>query len=644
LTPRETTVVHKLLAQQLAKTTDEHGSVDLVRLRDLVTAAYEDFDRDRRRTDRSISLMIEEIDTIQRNLERTVIERTKELRERESELRAQNTRFDAALSNMSQGLVMFDADARLVICNQRYIAMYGLEADDIRPGRTMQYLLERRIARGTFSGDPEHFVGRLCATIKAGIPTTEFVELDDGRTIAIVSQPMAGGGWVGTHEDVTERRRAEMKIAHMARHDALTDLPNRVLLRERLSEALLHVERGQRLAVLYVDLDQFKNVNDSLGHPVGDELLRVVAGRLRGCVAETDTICRVGGDEFCIIQTELRDAADAERLALRIAEAISAPYDLHGHLAVIDASIGIALAPADGTDATELIKNADMALYGAKADGRGSYKFFESNMDARMKERRTVELALRHAFDKGEFELYYQPMLNLETGEVRGCEALLRWHHPTRGMVSPAEFIPVAEDIGLIVALGEWVIRRACADAARWPAHVSVSVNLSPTQLINKGLLPAVLGALASSQLPPDRLELEITEAVLMQNSDVTLKVLHQLRSLGIRISMDDFGTGYSSLSYLRSFPFDKIKIDRCFIKGLGESSDAGAIVEAVAGLADSLRMTTTAEGVETREQLDLVRQLGCTDVQGFFYSPPVPVAELTKLLAEQPRGKIAAA
>jgi diguanylate cyclase (GGDEF)-like protein len=637
--------VHKLLAQQLIKATDESGSVDLAELTALVTAAYEDFDRDRRRTDRSMSLMFEEIDAVQRNLERTVVERTKELRERESELQAQNTRFDAALSNMSQGLVMFDADARVVICNQRYIAMYGLDADDIRPGRTLRYLLDRRTARGTFSGDPEHYIGRLCATIKAGMPTTDFVELDDGRTIAIVSQPMADGGWVATHEDVTERRRAEMKIVHMARHDALTELPNRVLLRERLSEALAHVERGQRLAVLYVDLDQFKNVNDSLGHPVGDELLRAVAGRLRGCVAETDTICRVGGDEFCIIQTEIGDAADAERLALRIAEAIRAPYDLHGHLVVIDASIGIALAPADGTDANELIKNADMALYGAKADGRGVYKFFEADMDARMKERRTVELALRHAFDNGEFELYYQPMLNLDTGEVRCCEALLRWHHPTRGMVSPAEFIPVAEEIGLIVALGEWVIRRACADAARWPAQVSVSVNLSPTQLVNKGLLPAVLGALASSQLPPDRLELEITEAVLMQNSEVTLRVLHQLRSLGIRISMDDFGTGYSSLSYLRSFPFDKIKIDRCFIKGLGESSDAGAIVEAVAGLADSLRMTTTAEGVETREQLDLVRQLGCTDVQGFFYSPPVPVHELTKILAaEEPRGSVAVA
>ena len=630
--------MQKLFARQIAKATDEAGSVDLDKLSGLIVAAYEDFDRDRRRTDRSMSLMIEEIDTVQRNLEQTVIERTKELRAREAELRAraQNMRFAAAISNMSQGLVMFDGDARLVICNERLLAMYGLEADGIGPGDSLLHLMRRRIANGTFSGNPEDYVDSLLASIKAGKPTTRFVEMDDGRTIAVVNQPMPGGGWVSTHEDVTERRRAEMKIAHMARHDALTDLPNRVLLRERLNDALAHVERGHRLAVLYLDLDQFKNVNDSLGHPTGDELLRAVAGRLRACVRETDTICRVGGDEFFVIQTNIGDATDAERLARRMAEAIREPYDLQGHLIVIDASIGIAVAPTDGSDANELLKNADMALYGAKADGRGVYRFFEPDMDARMKERRTLELALRRGFDKGEFELYYQPIVNLGTGEVRSCEALLRWHHPERGMVSPVEFIPVAEEIGLIVPLGEWVIRKACEDAMRWPEAIGVAVNLSPTQLASKGLLPAVLGALASSQLPAERLELEITEAVLMQNSEVTLRVLHQLRSLGIRISMDDFGTGYSSLSYLRSFPFDKIKIDRCFIKGLGDKAESDAIVQAVAGLADSLSMTTTAEGVETQEQLDLVRELGCTDVQGFFYSPPVSMRELANTLARQ--------
>jgi diguanylate cyclase (GGDEF)-like protein len=628
--------VHKLLAQQVAKAIDEAGSIDLEKLFALVAAAYADFDRDRRRTDRSMSLMIEELDSVQHNLEQTVVERTKELRQREAELEAQNTRFDAAISNMSQGLVMFDADARLVICNQRYLSMYRLDAADIKPGTTLDRVIERRTASGTFSGNPDDFIENISASVKFGEQVTQFIELNDGRTVAVVRRPMAGGGWVATHEDVTERRQAEMKIAHMARHDALTDLPNRVLLRERLNEALSQVNRGRRLAVLYLDLDLFKNVNDSLGHPTGDELLREVADRLRGCVCETDTISRVGGDEFCIIQAGIAHATEAEQMARRVAEVIKSPFDLGGQQIMIDASIGIALAPADSSEADELLRNADMALYGAKADGRGVYRFFEANMDARMKDRRALEMALRSAFDKGEFELYYQPVVNLDKEQVRCCEALLRWQHPERGMVSPTEFIPIAEEIGLIVPLGEWVIRRACEDAAKWPGEVCVAVNLSPTQLSTKSLLPAVLGALASSRLLPHRLEIEITEAVLMQNSEINLRTLHELRALGIRISMDDFGTGYSSLSYLRSFPFDRIKIDRCFIKGLGDDSESDAIVQAVAGLADSLGMTTTAEGVETRQQLDRVRHLGCTDVQGFFYSPPMPARELAQLLAKE--------
>ena len=374
--------MHKLFAQQIVKATGDSGSIDLEKLTDLVSGAYDELDRDRRRTDRSMALMIEEIDAIQRNLERLVIERTQVLRAREADLQAQNTRFDAAVSNLPQGLVMFDGDARLVICNHRYIEMYRLQQGDVRPGHTLRHLIDRRIANGTFSGDPDQYIENLLGAIKAGTPTSQFVQLDDGRTIALLSVPMAGGGWVMTHEDITERRRSEMKIAHMARHDALTDLPNRILLRERLGEALGHVERGQRLAVLCLDLDQFKNVNDTLGHPIGDELLRVVAGRLRGCVRETDTISRVGGDEFSIIQSDIVNATDAERLARRIFDAINAPYDLHGHLVMVNTSIGIALAPADGTEPNELLRNADMALYGAKADGRGVYRFFEPEMDA----------------------------------------------------------------------------------------------------------------------------------------------------------------------------------------------------------------------------------------------------------------------
>ena len=455
---------------------------------------------------------------------------------------------------------------------------------------------------------------------------------------------MAVGGWVATHEDITERRHAELKIAHMARHDSLTDLPKRVLLGERLAEALAHVERGQQLAVLCLDIDQFKNVNDALGHPIGDELLRKVSARLRHCVRDTDTVSRVGGDEFTIIQSNIVGAVDAKQLAVRILEAIIAPYNVHGHTVIIKGSIGIAMAPADGTDPHELLKNADMALYGAKADDCAMFRFFEPKMDAQMKARRTLEISLRHALENGEFALHYQPVMSLDKGSMKSCEALLRWHHPERGMVPPLEFIPVAEEIGLIVALGEWVIRQACADAAKWPGQIGVAVNLSPTQLNSENLLPTILNALATSRLPANRVELKITEAVLMQNTETTLKTLHQLRSLGISISLDDFGTGYSSLSYLRSFPFDRIKIDRSFISGLGSNSESTAIVKAVTDLAESLSMTTTAEGVETQAQLDQVRELGCTDVQGYFFSKPVPVEDLTRLFVRPAKRKIAAA
>jgi diguanylate cyclase (GGDEF)-like protein len=636
--------MHKLLAEQIAKAKAETGSIDLDRLIGLVSRAYQEFDRDRRRTDRSMSLMVEEIGTVQRELERLVAERTEELRAREADLHAQNMRFTAAVSNMSQGLVMFDGHSRLVICNSRYADMYRLRPDDIRPGLLLRQLLERRAATGTFSGDIDQYLENLAASVKAGTTTSQFIELDDGRTIAVVNVPMAGGGWVATHEDITERRRSEMQIAHMARHDALTDLPNRVLLRERLAEALIHVERGQRLAVLCLDLDHFKNVNDSLGHPVGDELLRAVAVRLRGCVRETDTISRVGGDEFAIIQTDINDATDAERLALRISEVIAEPYDLGGHMVVVATSIGIAVAPVDGIEANELLKNGDMALYGAKADGRGVYRFFEPRMDARMKARRALELALRKALANDEFELYYQPAVTLDDETVQCCEALLRWNHPEHGLIMPADFISIAEEIGLIVPIGEWVIRRACEDASTWPDDIRVAVNLSPTQLNNSLLFPTVLNALTAAQLPAYRLELEITEAVLMENTEANLRTLHGLRALGIRISMDDFGTGYSSLSYLRSFPFDKIKIDRCFITGLGDDNESAAIVQAVAGLAQQLSMTTTAEGVETRTQLDRVRELGCTDVQGHFYSPPVPAKELAAIFAKRSAGGSAVA
>jgi diguanylate cyclase (GGDEF)-like protein len=386
--------------------------------------------------------------------------------------------------------------------------------------------------------------------------------------------------------------------------------------------------------VHYLDLDHFKTVNDTLGHPIGDELLRNVADRLRACVRDTEFVARVGGDEFAIVQRSIESPKQAGALARRVRDTLSEPYDIQGHVAVVNASVGIAVAPGDGNAPDVLIKNADMALYRAKGEGRGTYRFFAPEMDARMQQRRALELALRDGLAQGQFELYYQPVLDAASGTIVSCEALIRWHHPDRGMIAPAEFIPVAEEIGLIVPLGDWVLRRACEDAAAWPDRIKIAINLSPTQIASRNLVPSVVQTLAAARLNPSRLTVEITEAVLLRNSEATVATLYQLRSLGIQIALDDFGTGFSSLSYLRSFPFDKLKIDRCFIAGLADSAEDVSIVRAVTGLARSLRMTTTAEGVETGQQLAQVRDLGCTEMQGNLFSPPLPVRDVVRFIA----------
>jgi diguanylate cyclase (GGDEF)-like protein/PAS domain S-box-containing protein len=444
--------------------------------------------------------------------------------------------------------------------------------------------------------------------------------------------------------DVTERKQAEARIAHMAQHDALTGLPNRVLFHQRLDAALAQLDhRGGLLAVHCLDLDHFKSVNDTLGHPIGDDLLRVVAQRLKDNLRDCDLVARLGGDEFAVIQRDITHPREANDLAARLIAALSANYDIQHHEVVIGASIGIALAPSDGKAADILLRNADMALYRAKADGRGTSHFFEAEMDRRIQARRVLELDLRKAFANNEFDLHYQPLVNLHTDRISGFEALLRWHHPERGMVLPGEFIAVAEEIGLIGPLGEWVLRRACTEAARWPGEIKIAVNLSPAQFRTRGVVQAVLSALAYSGLPPHRLELEITESVLLGETEANLAILHQLREIGARISMDDFGTGYSSLSYLRSFPFDKIKIDRSFVRDLEKRPDCMAIIRAVAGLGASLGISTTAEGVETREQLERLRAEGCTEAQGFLFSAPRPAADVTALLAiESDHAKVA--
>jgi diguanylate cyclase (GGDEF)-like protein len=547
----------------------------------------------------------------------------------------QQNLLDMVLNNMSQGVLMFASDTRLIFCNRRYIEIYGLPPEAAKPGGTLRQLLEHRIAVNMFSGDPDEYIADLLGKIARGKTTDDAVKLSDGRVISIVNKPMAGGGWLATHEDITERQRAEEQIAHMARHDALTDLPNRLLLRERLEHELKRVKRGECLAVLCLDLDHFKSVNDTLGHPIGDELLKAVADRLRHCTREPDTIARLGGDEFAIIMTAMGEPTDAAALSRRLRASIVKPYDLDGHRVVVDISIGISVAPLDATEPDQLLKNADMALYGAKSDGRGAYRFFEPEMDARMKQRRELEMDLRQALINGEFELHYQPLVNLQTNDITGFEALVRWNHPNRGMIPPGEFIPVAEETGLIIQLGDWVLRKACEETASWPRDLKVAVNLSPAQLKCRNLVQVVVSALAASGMAATRLQLEITESVLMQNTFATLTTLHQLRDLGVQIAMDDFGTGYSSLSYLRSFPFDKIKIDRSFIDDLSNGAEPLAIVHAVASLAKSLRMISTAEGVETRQQLEKLQAVGCNEMQGYFFSRARPAAEIFRLFLQ---------
>ena len=623
----------KLFAQQLTRATRADGEIDLAVLEELVVAAYAQAERDRRLIDRSTALMAEELEQLNRGLERVVEERTAALRDREARLAGQNMLIDTAINNMPQGLVMFDADARVVICNKRYLEMSGLRQDQVQPGQPLIELLRYRTAIGTFSGDPEQYIRQLLAAVARGETRTVEFELAGDRTIAVTNRPRPDGGWVATHEDISERRRAEKKIAHMAHHDALTDLPNRLLLRERLADTIAGIGKRKRAAVFCIDLDNFKTVNDTLGHQFGDGLLKYVADRLRACVGPGVTVARVGGDEFSLILPDLVHDADCADLAQRVCEAVRTPIELAGHPILIDSSIGIALAPDHGVEPDELLKNADLALYRAKADGRGSYRFFEPSMDARLKARRALESELRQALIEGQFVLHYQPILNLENNAITCCEALVRWQHPERGLIPPADFIPVAEEIGLIVALGEWVLRKACADAASWPSQIKVAVNLSPIQMGSANLVPTVIGALAAAGLPACRLELEITESVMIQNTEATLAALHQLRHLGVKISMDDFGTGYSALSYLRLFAFDKLKIDRCFINDL--SNDASrAIVRAVTDMARSLGMITTAEGVETAEQFDHVRLLCCDEVQGYYISRPQQLAMVHGVIA----------
>ncbi|MFK4506131.1 EAL domain-containing protein [Bradyrhizobium daqingense] len=556
-------------------------------------------------------------------------------RRAKGELGRQQIVLDSALENMSQGLCMFDADGKIILFNERYAAMLR-RTDILLTGRLLVDVLREEQAKGQWQGDADEFFARLVADAREGRTTTDVVNRF-GRSIRVVNQPMQGGGWVATFEDITEWLEAQAKISHMARHDALTSLPNRVLFHEQLEQGLRRTKSGDQLAVLCLDLDHFKDINDSLGHPIGDALLKEVGRRLKATVGEHDTVARLGGDEFAVVQIGRSEETAARSLAGRLVEVVSAPYEIDDHQIVIGVSIGISLSPQDGNNPDELLKNADLALYRAKADGRGTYRFFETGMDARAQARRLLEMDLRAALQRDEFEVFYQPIRDVASGRVVAFEALLRWNHPQRGLIAPIHFIPLAEETGLIVQLGEFVLRSACTDAASWPDDVDVAVNLSPVQFKSPNLIASVTEALAASGLDARRLELEITESVLLQNSEATLTTLHELRAMGVRISLDDFGTGYSSLSYLRSFPFDKIKIDRSFVSELATREDSMAIIRAVTGLGRSLGIVTTAEGVENDAQLELLRREGCTQAQGYLFSKPRPASDVAMML-EGPR------
>jgi diguanylate cyclase (GGDEF)-like protein/PAS domain S-box-containing protein len=559
----------------------------------------------------------------------------RQLQQREEELRIQNERFDAAINNMGSGLCMFDANHRLIVCNERYSQMYDLGLDATQPGRTLQSILQSRVAAGCYAGDdPDRYIRDRTAFAEDG-RVHEAVHLRDGRILSITHHKLPDRGWVETHQDVTEQKQVEAQISHMAHHDALTNLPNRLLFREHMKRDLQIVQNGENLAVICLDLDGFKSVNDTLGHSVGDVLLRAVTTRLLKCLGDRDTVARLGGDEFAVLQTAVGDRDEAAGLAQLLINAVAEPYDLDGHEVTIGTSAGIALAPGDGTEPDELLKKADMALYQAKHDGRGVFRFFKPEMDASLRARHGLERDLSRALTHGQFELFYQPVINIQSTRVTSCEALLRWHHPTRGIVMPGEFIGLAEETGLIVPLGEWVLRQACKEASTWPDDIKIAVNLSAIQFRRRNLVEVVVGALASSGLAANRLELEVTESVLLIENDRAFATLHQLRDLGVRIAVDDFGTGYSSFSYLRKYPFDKIKIDRSFIMQSAQGNECAAIIKAIAGVGNSLGMMTTAEGVETEEQLHLVRAEGCTEVQGYLFSRPRPASEMLNFIAK---------
>jgi diguanylate cyclase (GGDEF)-like protein/PAS domain S-box-containing protein len=552
-----------------------------------------------------------------------------------TELARINLRFDAALSHMAQGLCMFDENKRLVVWNRRYAELHDVPEELLKVGTPFEALVTDQLIRGVMKGHPgagaDAIKARVAEIVNLPKDSQRVEELADGRFLLLSRQPMPGGGWLSVMEDITERKRAEAEIVHLARHDALTGLANRGEFNERLAETTRRLKRrGSNITVMMLDLDKFKAVNDTLGHPAGDLLLVEVGRRLQSTIRDTDLLARLGGDEFAIIQQDASNQHEgAITLALRIIDAISAPFDLGGHEAAVGISIGIAMAPEHGGEPEELLKSADLALYEAKANGRNDFRIYNAEMLKIAHTQQSAEDELRRAIECGEFEMHYQPIVEVKTRRVCGVEALVRWRHPDKGLIAPDRFIPLAESTGLINPLGEWILQQACTDAVSWPDHIKLAINISAVQFKKGNLFEIILCALVGSGLAPERLELEITETSLLENQEAHLATLRQLKNLGIRIALDDFGTGYSSVTYLTNFPFDKIKVDRTFTRDVLNRRDYAAVVSSVLALAHGLGTITTVEGIETEAQFEYMRLAGADLGQGYLFGRPVPVSEL---------------
>jgi diguanylate cyclase (GGDEF)-like protein len=565
--------------------------------------------------------------------------------EQKQQLEELNARFEVALNNMGRGLSMFDRDARLIVCNKLYREIYSLPEELTRPGTPLADMVRYHVKMETGLDDAEtvekqgKWIEKHVAELARGKSFSHTQYLKSGRIVLVSNQPLPNGGWVDIQEDITEKRLAEQKIDWLARHDTLTEIANRHHFREQLQNWFSAIRAGGGFALHWIDLDRFKEVNDTFGHPVGDGLLKSVANRLRKSLRGPDLVARLGGDEFAVLQAGVNCQADATKLAKRLMRSLAEPHRVLGHKVTAAASIGIALAPQDGSNPEELMKHADLALYDAKTSGRCTYVFFRPEHLGKSSDRHQLERDLQKALGRQQLELHYQPIVNLDQGGVTSLEALMRWHHPERGLIEPGEFIPIAEETGAIVSMGEWALRQACKDAITWPDKIKVTVNLSAVQFANGDVYAAVKGALDESGLDPKRLELEITESVLLRDEANVHETLHKIRKLGVQIALDDFGTAYASLSYLRSFPFDKIKIDRSFVRDLDgpQRADCVAIIHAVAGLAKQLQMGAVAEGVETLDHLRTVTMAGC-DVQGFYFSRPVPARDVKAVLQQVPK------